>query len=72
VYRIVFAPALAQRNAERMRAVEKHLDELQVLVAVRGLADLDQTRLRSLSEALAGELQAAGPEIGLASPSLGD
>jgi iron uptake system component EfeO len=72
VYRAVFAPELAERNAKRGQAVKTTLDELQALVAVPALRDLDQARLRKLSEGLASELQAAGPEIGLASPSLGD
>jgi iron uptake system EfeUOB component EfeO/EfeM len=71
-YRSVFAPALDERNAARGQEIDKAIDELQALVAVPLLADLDQARLRALSEGLANALQAAAPELGLAKPSLAD
>jgi iron uptake system component EfeO len=71
-YHAVFEPSLKARNAKRAEALEKHLEELQSLIAVRRLMDLDQAQLRKLSEGLAADLVAAGQEVGLASPNLAD
>jgi iron uptake system component EfeO len=71
-YRTVFAPALGQRDAEGMQEIDRQIDALQALVAVPLLADLDQARLRRLSEGLASALQAAAPKLGLGKPSLAD
>jgi hypothetical protein len=69
-YRTLFAaplqasdPVLAEQIAERIKA-------LTALLEVRDLRSIDPERLRKASEALVVALQAAGPKLGLSTPTL--
>jgi iron uptake system EfeUOB component EfeO/EfeM len=71
-YSRVFAAATQRRNAPLARTFAADLGQLQALVSVRSLQELDQVRLRNLSETLANDLVMVGRESGLEKPGLGN
>jgi iron uptake system component EfeO len=71
-YTHVFAPMTKKRNAALEKTFTADLKELQALVSVATLQELDQVRLRNLSEALANDLVMVGRESGLQKPGLGN
>ena len=68
----VFAPATKKRNAALAQEFGRDLEEMRVLVSVASLQELDQVRLRNLSETLANDLVRVGRESGLDKPGLGN
>jgi iron uptake system component EfeO len=71
-YAWVFAPATKKRNPALAEAFTKDLEQMHALVSVPSLPELDQLRLRYLSEALANDLVMIGRECGLGKPGLGN
>jgi iron uptake system component EfeO len=72
VHSRVLAPVGKEKQSRHGTPVAAELERLRALVAARSLADLDQTALRELSEALASDLIARGRQIGLNEPPLGN
>lgn len=68
----VFAPELAERNAELGGKLTGNIGALQTLVARPSLAAVDQRQLRRATEQLVMDLRRAGAEMGLAAPDLGN
>lgn len=71
-YARVFAPATKKRNGALAKTFGKDLEQMQALVSVPSLQELDQVRLRILSEELANDLVLVGRESGLEKPGLGN
>ena len=71
-YARVFAPATRKRNAALAETFAKDLEQMHALVSVPSLQEMDQVRLRYLSEALANDLVKVGRESGLEKPGLGN
>ena len=71
-YERVFAPMTKKRNVELARAFSKDLAVMQALVAVPTLQELDQVRLRDVSESLVNDLALVAREVGLEKPGLGN
>jgi iron uptake system component EfeO len=69
-YRTLFASSLEAADAKLAARVDSEIDALKHLVAARDLKSVDPDALRKASEALIVSLQAAGPRLGLAAPSL--
>jgi iron uptake system component EfeO len=69
-YRTLFASSLEAADAKLAEEVRRQIDRLKVLLAVDDLKKVDPDALRKTSEALTVTLQAAGPKIGLATPTL--
>jgi iron uptake system component EfeO len=71
-YSRVFAAGTRRKNAALARTFTADLGQLQALVSVRTLQELDQVRLRNLSETLANDLVMVGRVSGLEKPGLGN
>jgi iron uptake system component EfeO len=71
-YRTLFASSLEAADAKLAEEVRGQIDQLKALLAVEDLKEVDPDALRKTSEALTVSLQAAGPKIGLATPTLED
>jgi iron uptake system component EfeO len=69
-YRTLFALSLEAADAKLADEVRRQIDRLKILLAVDDLKKVDPDALRKTSEALTVTLQAAGPKIGLATPTL--
>jgi iron uptake system component EfeO len=69
-YRTLFAAELEAADAKLDERVKGEIGELGRLLAVPNLKRVDAEKLRKASEALIVSLQAAGPKIGLATPTL--
>ena len=68
----MFAPAIKKRNAVLARIFSLDLDDIKGLASVRSFGELDQLKLRNVSEWLAGDLELMSQEIGLDKPNLGN
>lgn len=71
-YERVFAPLTKKKNADLARVFSKDLAEMRTLVAVPALQELDQVRLRDVSESLVNDLALVAREVGLEKPGLGN
>jgi iron uptake system component EfeO len=71
-YDHVFAPATRKKNAVLAKTFSADLEQMHALLSVPTLQELDQVRLRSLSEELANDLVSVGREAGLEKPRLGN
>ena len=69
-YGTIFAAALDSQDHDLGAAARRLIDELKSMLAQRDLRQLDQERLRVLSEELVVTLQNAAPKLALARPSL--
>jgi iron uptake system EfeUOB component EfeO/EfeM len=69
-YSTVFAAAIDSRDHNLHTAARRLIDELKSVLAQRDLRQLEQERLRVLSEELVLTLQAAAPRLALARPTL--
>lgn len=69
-YGTLFASPLGAADPKLATRVDGEIDALKHLVAVADLNSVDPDALRTATEALVGSLQAAGPKLGLATPSL--
>lgn len=71
-YRTLFAATLDAGDAKLAEQVRGEIGQLKHLLAAPDLQSVDADALRQASEALIVSLQAAGPKIGLATPTLED
>jgi iron uptake system component EfeO len=71
-YRTLFTAELDAADPKLDERVKGEIRELGRLLAVANLRQVDADKLRKASEALIVSLQAAGPKIGLATPTLED
>jgi len=71
-YNYVFAPATRRKNAALAKTFINDLEQMHALLSVPTLQELDQVRLRILSEDLANDLAMLGLAIGLEKPGLGN
>jgi iron uptake system component EfeO len=71
-YRTLFAARLEAGDAKLAEQVRSEIDQLKRLMSIANLDSIDADTLRKTSEALIVSLQAAGPKIGLAIPTLED
>jgi iron uptake system component EfeO len=71
-YNYVFAPTTRKKNAALAKTFIKDLEQMHALVSVPTLQELDQVRLRILSEDLANDLAMLGLAVGLEKPGLGN
>jgi iron uptake system component EfeO len=71
-YNYVFAPTTRKKNAALAKTFIKDLEQMHALVSVPTLQELDQARLRMLSEDLANDLAMLGLTVGLEKPGLGN
>jgi iron uptake system component EfeO len=71
-YKTLFAPALVEADPKLAAATQANIDQLAGLVAVKDLRGLDPDKLRTKTEDLVINLQAAAPKIGLRTPTLED
>jgi iron uptake system component EfeO len=69
-YGTIFASALESRDRNLHATVQRQIDELKTMLAPRDLRQLEQERLRVLSEELVLTLETAAPAIALARPTL--
>jgi iron uptake system EfeUOB component EfeO/EfeM len=69
-YSTVFAAAIDSRDHNLHTAARRLIDALKSALAQRDLRQLEQERLRVLSEELVVTLQAAAPRLALARPTL--
>jgi iron uptake system component EfeO len=69
-YRTLFASPLEAADPKLAARVDGEIDALKHLVAAVDLKSVDSDALRTATEALIGSLQAAGPKLGLVTPSL--
>jgi iron uptake system EfeUOB component EfeO/EfeM len=69
-YNTVFAAAIDSRDHNLDTAARRLIDELKSVLARRDLRQLEQERLRVLSEELVVTLQKAAPVLALAPPAL--
>lgn len=69
-YSTVFAAAIDSRDHDLHTAARRLIDELKSALAPHDLRQLEQERLRVLSEELVLTLQAAAPRLALAPPTL--
>jgi iron uptake system component EfeO len=69
-YRTLFDASVEAADPKLAERVAGEIDKLRGLLAVADLKKVDADRLRDTSEALIVSLQAAGPKIGLATPTL--
>lgn len=69
-YRILFASNLEASDPKLAADVQRRIDRIKILVAFDDLKKVDPDALRKASEALTVVLQAAGPKLGLATPTL--
>jgi iron uptake system EfeUOB component EfeO/EfeM len=71
-YERVFAPAVRKADASVARSFNAHMQQLRSVSSVTTLQQLDQIRLRDLSESLANDLVSMSRAIGLQRPQLGN
>ncbi|MGJ4945903.1 EfeM/EfeO family lipoprotein [Bradyrhizobium sp. HKCCYLS1011] len=69
-YTTIFAGAIESRDPKLDGTVHGRIDELKRMLVASDLRQIDQDRLRIVSEELVMTLQAAAPEIGLTPPTL--
>ena len=69
-YGTIFAAAIESRDRNLDATAQRQVDELKTMLAQRDLRQLEQERLRVLSEELVLTLQTAAPGIALARPTL--
>jgi iron uptake system component EfeO len=69
-YRTLFAPTLETGDPTLAQQVRGEIDKLKALLVVQSLEGIDPNALRKASETLVIALQAAGPKVGLATPTL--
>lgn len=69
-YRTLFASLLQASDAKLAERVGEHISGLKALLEVRDLRSIDPDKLLKASEGLVVALQAAGPKLGLATPTL--
>jgi iron uptake system EfeUOB component EfeO/EfeM len=69
-YSTIFAAAIESRDQDLHTAARRLIDALKSVLAQRDLRQLEQERLRILSEELVVTLQAAAPRLALARPTL--
>lgn len=69
-YGTIFASAIESRDRDLNATAQRQVDELKTMLAQRDLRQLQQERLRVLSEELVLTLQTAAPGIALARPTL--
>ena len=69
-YGTIFAPAIDGRNRNLDTAAQRLIDGLKRMLAQRDLRQLDQERLRVISEELVLTLQSVAPKLALARPAL--
>jgi len=71
-YKTLFATALTSADPKLAAATQANIDQLSEVVDVADLNSLDPDKLRSKTEDLVINLQAAAPRIGLQTPTLED
>jgi iron uptake system EfeUOB component EfeO/EfeM len=69
-YGTIFASAVEDRDRNLNATIQHLIDELKTMLAQRDLRQLEQERLRVLSEELVVTLQKAAPVLALAPPAL--
>ncbi|CCE04575.1 exported hypothetical protein [Bradyrhizobium sp. STM 3843] len=69
-YTTIFAGVIESRDPKLDGTVHGRIDELKRMLVASDLRQIDQDRLRVVSEELVMTLQAAAPEIGLTPPTL--
>jgi threonine dehydrogenase-like Zn-dependent dehydrogenase len=69
-YGTIFAAAVDNRDRDLDATTRRLIDELKSMLAQRDLRQLDQERLRVVSEELVLKLQDAAPKLALARPTL--
>ena len=69
-YTTIFAGAIESRDPKLDGTVHGRIDELKHMLVASDLRQIDQDRLRVVSEELVMTLQAAAPAIGLTPPTL--
>jgi hypothetical protein len=69
-YRTLFAPKLEIVDRPLADRVQSDIGRLKALMLVPDLKSVDADGMRKASEALIVALQAAGPELGLGTPTL--
>jgi iron uptake system component EfeO len=72
VYINIFQPTLEQKNAKAATLIEADIEALQKLAKAPNIKDVDEAKLRALSEELAVTLRSAAPDLGLETPRLDD
>jgi iron uptake system component EfeO len=71
-YQTLFAPAVAAAEPKLDEQVRREIDQIKSLLMAPELKRIDPAKLRAASETLIITLQAVGPNIGLATPTLED
>lgn len=69
-YRTLFASPLEASDPKLAERVRDDINQLKALLKVQDLRGIDPDKLQKASEALVVALQAAGPKLGLATPTL--
>jgi iron uptake system component EfeO len=69
-YRTLFASPLQVSDAKLAERLGERISGLKALLEARDLRSIDPDKLRKASEAVVVALQAAGPKLGLATPTL--
>jgi iron uptake system EfeUOB component EfeO/EfeM len=69
-YDMIFASAIDSRDRDRNGTAQRQIGELKTMLTAGDLRQIDQDRLRVISEELVVTLQAAAPVIALAPPKL--
>jgi hypothetical protein len=69
-YNMIFAPEIESRDRDHDTEVLHLIAELKTMLAERDLRQIDQEKLRALSEELVLRLQMTAPTIALAPPTL--
>jgi iron uptake system EfeUOB component EfeO/EfeM len=69
-YDMIFASAIDSRDRDRNGTAQRQIGELKTMLTAGDLRQIDQDRLRVVSEELVVTLQAAAPVIALAPPKL--
>jgi iron uptake system EfeUOB component EfeO/EfeM len=69
-YRTLFASQLEASDPKLAERVRDDINQLKALLKVQDLRGIDPDKLQKASEALVVALQAAGPKLGLATPTL--
>ena len=69
-YGMIFAPVIESRDQDHHAEVPHLIAELKTMLAERDLRQIDQEKLRALSEEIVLTLQMTAPAIALARPTL--
>jgi iron uptake system EfeUOB component EfeO/EfeM len=69
-YRTLFASPLEASDPKLAERVRDDINQLKALLKVQDLRGIDPDKLQKAIEALVVALQAAGPKLGLATPTL--